>query len=204
MLEIKQSSRNSASTCSGLKILSREYLHLSVTSLAIWVTFRSPVLNNLLVANPACKFPNEPHSCRGANTIPPHTHTNIHDGSWLTTRIHLQKMSQYHLQLISLGRGPVAQTSCLLCLSLVVGSTRGAEKEEEGGVRSLWQAASHTADSSVKDSCLGSERWSGSPSACASQPLCGGEQSWADWSDGGLRGVDWRNTRLWMKDSGWV
>lgn len=86
MLEIKQSSRNSASTCSGLKILSREYLHLSVTSLAIWVTFRSPVLNNLLVANPACKFSNEPHSCRGANTIPSHPTRHPHKHSrWVMT-----------------------------------------------------------------------------------------------------------------------
>lgn len=138
--------------------------------------------------------------------------TNISDGSWLTTHILSQRMSQYHPQLISLGRGPVAQTSCLLSLSLVVGSTWGTvmeEGEREGGREEevcgdLWQAASHAADSSVKDSCLGRERWSGSPPACASQPLCGGEWSWADWSDGGLRGVDWRNTRLWMKDSGWV
>lgn len=55
----------------------------------------------------------------------------------------------------------------------------------EGGVRGLWQAASHTADSSVKDSCLGRARWSSSPPACASQPLRGGERSRADWSDGG-------------------
>lgn len=122
------------------------------------------------------------HGCVGINTIP----TNLFDGSWLTTCTQSQKMSQYHPQLISLGRGTVAQTSSLLSPSLVVGSTRGREKADgEGGVWSLWQAASHTADSSVKDSCLGRESWSGSPPACASQPLCGGEQSWADWSDGG-------------------
>lgn len=108
------------------------------------------------------------------------------DGSWLMTCIQSQRMSQHHLQLISLGRGTVAQTSRLLSLSLVVGSTRGGEKAEgEGGVWSRWQAASHSADSSVKDSCLGKESWSGSPPACTSQPLCGGERSWADWSDGG-------------------
>lgn len=137
------------------------------------------------------------------------TPLNIWDGTWLTTRIHYQRMSQDPQQLISLGRGPVAQKWCLLSRSLVVGSARGAEEEGEagggGGARSLWQAASHTADSSVKDSCLGRARWSGSPPACASQPARGGELSRADWSDGRREGVEGRSAELIgaTRSSGW-
>lgn len=61
------------------------------------------------------------------------TPLNIWDGTWLTTRIHYQRMSQDPQQLISLGRGPVAQKWCLLSRSLVVGSARGAEEEGEAG-----------------------------------------------------------------------